>query len=377
MRAALITLLVFLAPSFAAGQRRAKNVILFIGDAAGVATISAASIYAHGRPHALFLHTMPHVALVDTSTALQWVTDSAAGMTAIVTDRKTHNGVISQAEDAERGVKDGISLKTILEYAEERGLATGVITNSPVADATPAACYAHANDRRQWGRIFAQVWQPRFGDGVDLIIGPGHERVMQETEKGGHNLQESLKGRLFGSLEAVPDDAQRPVVLLDSADFDLAAATARAIRILSRDPDGFFLMVESDCHTNRLARGLRRVIALDNAVRQAAQSPVAGQTLILVTADHSYDFRVVGGRRSEPLLPEDAAIADGDKSVRLATVRRDDSHTGEDVIAAAQGPGAERVRGFLANTDLFRIMLAAWGWKETPAGAAASAGSSR
>jgi alkaline phosphatase len=377
MKTGLIALLVFLAPSLGAAERRAKNVILFLGDAAGVATISAASVYAHGRPHALFLHTMPHVALVDTSTASQWVTDSAAGMTAIVTGRKTHNGVISQAEDAERGVRDGTPLKTILEYAEERGLATGVITNSPVADATPAACYAHANDRRKWGEIFAQVWQPRFGDGVDLIVGPGRERVMQETQKAGFDLQEALKGRLFWSLDAVPDDATRPVVLLDGADFDLAAATARAIRILSRDPDGFFLMVESDCHTNRLARGLQRVVALDDAVRQAAQSPVADQTLILVTADHSYDFRVVSGRRSEALLPEEAAIADGDKSVRLANVRRDDSHTGEDVIAAAQGPGAERVRGFLANTDLFGIMLAAWGWKETPAGGPTSSGSSR
>lgn len=342
--------------------------MLFIGDAAGVATVSAASIYAHGRPHALFLQTLPHVALVDTSTASQWVTDSAAGMTAIVTGRKTHNGVISQGEDAERGVKDGTPLKTILEYAEERGLATGIITNSPVADATPAACYAHANDRRKWGEIFAQIWQPRFGDGVDLIIGPGRERLMEETRKAGFDLEESLKGRLFLSLEAVPDDVRRPVVLLDSADFDLAAATAQAIRILSRDPDGFFLMVESDCHTNRLARGLQRVIALDDAVRQAARSPVAGQSLILVTADHSYDFRVVSGRRSQPLLPEEASLADGEKSVRLANVRRDDSHTGEDVLVAAQGPGAERVRGFLANTDLFRIMLAAWGWKETPPG---------
>lgn len=368
IKTARITLILFLAAALPAAERRARNVILFLGDAAGVATISAASVYAHGRPHALFLHTMPHVALADTSTASQWVSDSAAGMTAIVTGRKTHNGVISQAEDAERGVKDGTPLKTILEYAEEHGLATGVITNSPVADATPAACYAHANDRRKWGEIFAQVWRPRFGDGVDLIIGPGRQRVLEETRKAGFDPEEPLQGRLFFSLDAVPEDARRPVVLLDSADFDLAAATARAIQILSRDPDGFFLMVESDCHTNRLARGLQRVIALDNAVRQAAASAVAAQTLILVTADHSYDFRVVSGRRSEPLLPEDAAAADGEKSVRLATVRRDDSHTGEDVIVAAQGPGAERVRGFLSNTDLFRIMLAAWGWKETPPG---------
>jgi alkaline phosphatase len=45
----------------------------------------------------------------------------------------------------------------------------------------------------------------------------------------------------------------------------------------------------------------------------------------------------------------------------------DDGHTGEEVVVAAQGPGAGRVRGFIANTDLFHIMMAAYGWKETPA----------
>jgi alkaline phosphatase len=365
MRKALITLFVLFALSLGAAERRAKNVILFIGDAAGVATINAASIYEHGRPQALYLQKMPHVALMDTSTASQWVSDSAAGMTAIVTGRKTHNGVISQADDAVRGVQDGSVLKTILEYAEERGLATGVITNSPVADATPAACYAHSNDRRKWGEIFAQVWQPRFGDGIDVIIGPGRERITKETREAGHDLEAALKGRLFYSLEAVPADAARPVVLLDSAEFDLPAATERAIRILSRERKGFFLMVESDCHTTRIVRGLKRVIAMDDAVRRAAESTKASETLILVTADHSYDFRVFSGRRSEPLLPEE--FDDKDRSVRLPNVRRDDSHTGEEVILAAQGPGAERVRGFLANTDVFHIMMAAYGWKETPA----------
>jgi alkaline phosphatase len=42
----------------------------------------------------------------------------------------------------------------------------------------------------------------------------------------------------------------------------------------------------------------------------------------------------------------------------------DDGHTGEEVVVAAQGPGARRVRGFIANTDLFRIMMSAYGWKE-------------
>jgi len=51
--------------------------------------------------------------------------------------------------------------------------------------------------------------------------------------------------------------------------------------------------------------------------------------------------------------------------VRTTTLRMDNGHTGEEVLAAAQGPGAERVRGFMPNTDLFRVMMAAYGWEAT------------
>lgn len=81
----------------------AKNVILFIGDAAGIPTLSAASLHEYGAPQKLFLQSTPHAGLMDTSAASDWVTDSAAAMTAIVTRCKTQNGVISQSDSAVRG----------------------------------------------------------------------------------------------------------------------------------------------------------------------------------------------------------------------------------------------------------------------------------
>jgi alkaline phosphatase len=174
--------LVLLIPDLTA-QDRAKNVILFLGDAGGIPTISAASIYGYNKPHRLFVQRMPHIALSETSSASQWVTDSAAGMTAIVTGHKTHNGVISQSDVAVRRLKDGAPLKTILEYAEEQGLSTGVVSNSSAASATPAACYAHVNDRRKEGEIFAQILEPRFGDGIDLVLGAGQLRILDEMRK--------------------------------------------------------------------------------------------------------------------------------------------------------------------------------------------------
>src|SRR5512144_3245762 len=96
-----------------AASGQARNVILFLGDAAGIPTLNAASIYRYNHPQKLFIQNMPHIALVDTSASNVWVTDSAAGMTAIVTGKKTANGVISEGPNAQRGKKDGDILKTI------------------------------------------------------------------------------------------------------------------------------------------------------------------------------------------------------------------------------------------------------------------------
>jgi alkaline phosphatase len=152
-------------------------------------------------------------------------------------------------------------------------------------------------------------------------------------------------------------------VLFD-APFDLVAATERAIDLLSRNPKGFFLMIEGNVHVNALPRGLDRMVELDRALRRASER-LGPDTLLLYTADHSYDFRIHSGRKGDPLLADvtDPKVGDDQETIRLANVRRDDDHTGEDVIVAAKGPGAERVRGFLANTDLFHIMMQAYEWE--------------
>jgi alkaline phosphatase len=349
-----------------AGQgARAKNVVLFLGDAGGIPTLSAASLHAYGEPRRLYIHSMPHIALAETSAASQWVTDSAAAMTAIVTGRKTHNGVIAQSDAAVRGQRDGEPLKTILEYAEEHGLSTGVVTNSSVLSATPAACYAHVNDRKNEKDIFQALLKPRAGDGIDVVIGGGAEGVEAAAQAAGLAARDSLRSSGFevhDSLDAIPAAARRVVVLLPG-DFDLEAATRRAIDVLSRNPRGFFLMVESDLHTERLVRGLDRAVRLDRAIRETAER-MGDDTLVLYTADHSYDLRVHSGRRGTPLVPElDPEFGDDQDAIRLDHVRREDDHTGEEVIVAARGPGAERVRGVISNTDVFEIMRSAYGWR--------------
>jgi alkaline phosphatase len=121
-------------------------------------------------------------------------------------------------------------------------------------------------------------------------------------------------------------------------------------------------MVESDVHTSTVLSGLDHVLEIDKAIRHAAERE-AGDTLILFTADHSYDFRIRAGKKGEPLFSADtpADLGRGQKTIVTENVRRDDGHTGEEVIVAAQGPGSERVHGFVANTDLFGIMMQALG----------------
>ena len=343
----------------------ARNVILFLADAGGIPTLSAASLHGYGEGRRLFVQRMPHIGLSETATASQFVTDSAAGMTAIVTGQRTHNGVVGQGPDAVRGVRDGAPLKTMLEFAEERGLSTGVISNDALTGATPAALFAKVNDRGNTAEIFRQALAFPVGDGIDVMIGAGRSAIAGALAVAGTGFEQvaGARGRaVLASLDNVPTTASQALVLLDDEDFDLAAAVRIAHRVLSVNPRGYFLMVESDTHTDSIRRGLDRMVAFDQVIASTATA-VSADTLVLFTADHSFDLRVHGGTMGRPLLTGAAAERGGGMDgVRLPHVRMDNAHTGEEVLVAAQGPGAARVRGYLANTDLFRIMVSALGW---------------
>ena len=353
-----------------AAPKRARNVILFLADAGGIPTLNAASLYGYKAPLSLHVQSWPHVGLSDTTPVGGFVSDSANGMTAIMTGHKTHNGVISQGPDAVRGKKDGRELKTILEYAEERGLATGVVTHMPVADATPAACYAHANERGDEAGIFVQAFAPRFGDGVDVLIGSG--RVDLEAQLKLRDTSIDAVGarahrRIYPSLEAVPASERRPVVVADTID-DRAAAL-RALDELRKSDKGYFLMVEWDAHTNDPKTGIEHIVAFDKLISEIEKRVNLDDTLLLFTADHSFALRVIGESSGGSVLDgyeEWKASGDRGSTVHLKSLVVDNSHSGEEVATMAIGAGSERVSGFFPNTRLFHVMLDAWGWKADP-----------
>ena len=149
--------------------------------------------------------------------------------------------MIAQSDAAVRGSHDGEPLKTILEYAEEQGLSTGVVTNSSVLSATPAACYAHVNDRKNEPDILKHLLNPRFGDGVDAVIGGGREGVIAAAKAAGLAFPGAIRDAGFEMARFARHHlrtATRVVVLLPG-DFDLEAGVRRAIDLLSRNPKGF------------------------------------------------------------------------------------------------------------------------------------------
>src|SRR5262245_14082591 len=142
----------------AAAPKRARNVILFVGDGMGISTITAARILEgqqrgeSGEQNHLSFEDFPSSALVRTYSANQQTSDSAPTATAMVTGSHANDGALSVSPELADGEADATvvarySLQTLLELAESRGLATGVVTTTRVTHATPAANYAHTPNR--------------------------------------------------------------------------------------------------------------------------------------------------------------------------------------------------------------------------------------
>lgn len=146
-------------------------------------------------------------------------------------------------------------------------------------------------------------------------------------------------------------------MLSDDLDLPLRPAVMDAIARLSNNPNGFALVVFSDCHTGKTGSSLKRIVEMDNIVREVAAAH-KDDTLILWTADHSYDLRIKGESLQETLKKNE-----GKKITQIVSL--EDEHTAEEVPVMAIGPGSERVHGFISNTDIFHILMAAPGWQES------------
>ncbi len=441
---------------------KARNVILFLGDGMGVTTVTAARILAgqarggYGEENLLEFERFPNLALIKTYTTNQQVADSAGTMSAIMTGVKTLDGVLSVDQDIVRG--DCASIRgherpTLLEQFEESGRATGIISTARITHATPATTYAHLPER-DWESdadlpaaarnagcrdIALQLLEFAKGDGIDVVFGGGraaflpestpdpeypaeyglrrdHRNLIQEWQQRHPEGRYLWNGADFASLD--PDQTSRVLGLFQPSNMHFAAdrvrdrgkepalveMTAAAIRILARNPKGFFLLVEGGridhaLHDTNAWRALTDTAAFSDAVARAIELTSLEDTLIIVTADHSHSLTLSGyATRGNPILgkvvendatgrPQSApTLADDGKPYTTlgfangpgaVTPRRDlrdtdttatdfrqdalvplqaESHGGEDVPAYARGPWAHLVRGVQEQNYLYHVM---------------------
>ena len=237
-------------------EETAPAILLFIGDGMGEAHRTAARWSAVGQSGQLIMDILPVSGWSQTASADSAITDSAAAATAMATGGKTNNGMI--------GINpEGETLTTILELAQDRGWAVGLVTTVQISHATPASFAAHVPDRNQMTDIALQMIEHHpevlLGGGEDEFIPPSETGCFPESgeRSDGRNLISEAIASDYTyvcdttSLEAVNPIATTYLLGLFADEGmsrpyapSLAAMTDKAIAILSRDPEGFFLMVE-------------------------------------------------------------------------------------------------------------------------------------
>ncbi|MDI6870550.1 MAG: alkaline phosphatase [Bacillota bacterium] len=319
-RSGLVVILILSAVLWlsAVSLAQVKNVILLIGDGMGFGAIQYARNILVGPDGRLAFEKLPFVGLVTTYSANQWVTDSAAAATAMATGYKTNNGMISVKPD-------GTPVKTVLEAAQETGKAVGLISTNTVYDATPAAFGAHWAQRSGSDAIAAQLVSRK----IDVILGGGSDQFFPKGvgpgKRGdGRNLVDEAKAagytyvtnaaelaaaggtKLLGLFHPSYMNYQSDRDEVKSEEPSLAEMTAKALDVLSKDPDGFFLMSEGAridhmAHTAEVAGVVREVKDFEAAVEVALKFAAGRKdTLVIVTADHD----TMGLAVTEPFKPD-------------------------------------------------------------------------
>jgi alkaline phosphatase len=351
----LITISVFLISFYPSdkpkqeGNPEVRNVILMIGDGMGLPDVYAAMTVS-GKP--LNIERCTFIGLQKTYSSSNYITDSGAAGTALASGKLTYNGAIGV--DAQ-----GNRVKSILEIAEEHGLATGLISTSALTHATPASFIAHQAGRNSYEDIARDF----LNTDIDVFIGGGYDHFANRADS--VNLLDSLKLKGYEidtSMIMVLKSSARKLAGLTAPEHNpyrlkgrgdmLPASSGKAIEILNKNPKGFFLMIEGSqidwaAHANVADTLVDETLDFDRAVGVVLDfAEKDGHTLVIVTADHE-----TGG----------VTITGGDRAthqVRLNFSTMD--HTAVMVPVYAFGPGAERFTGIYNNTDIFHKIMKAY-----------------
>lgn len=330
----------------------AKNIILMIGDGMGTSQVYAGLIAKRGN---LNMAEFPITGFSITYSADDLITDSAAGGTAMATGTKTNNGMVGVDPENNR-------VENIVEISEKDGKSTGLVATSTITHATPASFIAHVESRNDYERI---AWQFLDTD-IDVFIGGGAVHFISRLDQRDLTIDLAEKGyELCYSMEALDTatsdkiaglvyEASPPTMNAGRGNM-LSKATNKAIEVLSKNDNGFFLMVEGSQidwgnHQNSIKYQTEEVVDFDNVIGEVLQfAREDGETLVIVTADHETGGLGINGGNMKK----------GDIEPGFTTM----GHTGVMVPVFAFGPKSELFSGIYDNTDIFFKMLEATGKK--------------
>tara|TARA_B100001057_G_scaffold265755_1_gene265945 strand:- start:3406 stop:4704 length:1299 start_codon:yes stop_codon:yes gene_type:complete len=355
-------------------KKKAKNIILFIGDGMSVSQISAFRLYQGGPNSRVIVDSFPYSGKVLTHSANAIVTDSASSGTAFSTGKKTNNTTL--------GVDvNGQPIENITEMLDKSGYVSSVISTSEVTHATPAAFVVHTSSRYLSDEISIQMTDSK----IKNILGGGRKFFIPE-ENGGNRedgIQLLEKVKTNSILITSKSELIDPSLYGDSQVFGLFAdehlrdentpenhstepsmkkmlefSVNRSKKFVENGCKGFFVMAEASQvdwagHGNDFEYLMREMTDLEEGIKWALNFAKENKdTLVVVTADHE-----TGGLLIEPNDPRKYENLDIKFSFNTGIGRG--SHTGVPVPIYAYGPGAENFTGTLDNTDVHRALLAA------------------
>ncbi|XP_017074440.1 alkaline phosphatase, tissue-nonspecific isozyme [Drosophila eugracilis] len=396
--------------------RKAKNVVMLLGDGLSITTLTAARILkgqrsgARGEEAQLALERFPFAGLSKTYCVDEQTPDSACTATAYLGGVKTHSGTVGQSASGER-------VDSVLQWAQQAGKVTGIVTTTRLTDASPAGAYAHVRRRGEELEIARQLVEDEPGKSLHVILGGGLSKFTDERRDGKNLLTQwretnpngcfarSLKdlrncSDATGSLLGVFGDSHMSYHLAASKEqprlCEMAAAAIEKLQQKSQeDGNGYFVFIEGGRidhghHETRVGYALDEMLEFDAAVETVIKMTDPRETLIVATADHSHTLSMAGyAKRGTPILGMDAQQRDlngvpystlnyaigkwqsldkegkrESPSKTLSTTSytpsyihgRKGVHSGEDVAVFAMGPQAHHFGGIMEQNLLPHII---------------------
>ena len=358
-------------------EPQVKNVIYLIGDGMGCGAVTSL-LLTEDEPTGF--EQAPVIGLHETCSADNYVTDSAAGGTALATGTRTNNGYVGADPD-------GNQLTSVLRKAQTYGMKTGIVVNTTLTEATPAAFYAGVTSRKKVFDIAKQFTESQvdvaIGGGLDHFVArpdsldltatliekgydvylnwetvlntesdrfvgilPLYDLHRREENNGTASAAEGQEVCLAAQMAALNEDVN--ATHLSEPTVYLEKATVKALEVLSRDNEkGFFLMIESAIidgygHNNDGEGMVIEMKEFNCTLRKMIEYvDTHPETLLVVTADHETGGTGVYYNGHKP-------ANEGPLRLKFST----SGHTGTVVPVFAYGAGAENFAGVMKNTDI-------------------------